>query len=491
MTIRLRLTLWYSGILAVTLLLFGIAVYYLLSFFLEENLRRDLREQAEKVGNRIEAVQSLSFFYGLKLDLYLNEADFRSTMYLLQVSNISTGAKSKSLLLEQYGLELPFTETMMKNITDKGESFDKVSLGGLSLVMYSIPLSYRGNVIGILQVAQQGEQLNETMDTLQYIFALAVLAAIAIAATFGWFLARKALQPLEQVIEAANQIERGLDLSRRVDYNGPRDEIGRLTETINGMLSRIQAAYTELEEAYAAQRRFVSDASHELRTPLTTIRGNVDLLEKMWRRYKERTEPGEPDGLDESTFEAMRDIADEAQRMTRLVNDLLSLARADAGLQIEMDELELMPIVEEVARRAQFLPRTAEWRVGKLNALDNVKVWGNKDYLQQMLFIFIENAFKYTEHGHVMLDAVREENQIGLRISDTGIGMDRDEVPRIFDRFYRADPSRGKTSGTGLGLSIAKWIIDAHGGSVEVRTKKGEGSVFLIWLPVYSELPRE
>jgi signal transduction histidine kinase len=119
-----------------------------------------------------------------------------------------------------------------------------------------------------------------------------------------------------------------------------------------------------------------------------------------------------------------------------------------------------------------------------LSALDGAVVHGNKDYLQQMLFIFIENAFKYTTHGYVELSAVRADNQIGLRIADTGIGMNKEEVPHIFDRFYRADVSRGKTAGTGLGLSIAKWIIDEHGGSIEVKTMIGEGTEFLIWLPV-------
>jgi len=170
--------------------------------------------------------------------------------------------------------------------------------------------------------------------------------------------------------------------------------------------------------------------------------------------------------------------------MSRLVNDLLSLARADAGLRMEMEDIELRPLVEEVARRAQFLPRKADWMVGDLGALDGVHVRGSRDHLQQMLFIFIENGFKYTPHGHVSLEAVRSDGQIGLKIADTGLGIDKEDVPHIFDRFFRADKSRGQTAGTGLGLSIAKWIIDNHGGSVEVKTRPGEGTVFLIWLPI-------
>jgi two-component system OmpR family sensor kinase len=145
----------------------------------------------------------------------------------------------------------------------------------------------------------------------------------------------------------------------------------------------------------------------------------------------------------------------------------------------------LLPLVEEVIRKAQQLPRNADWRSGNLSCLYQIQVIGDADYLQQLLFIFIENAFKYTPHGFVEIVAVRSQDQIGLRIQDTGLGMDKDDVPRIFDRFYRVDPSRGQTAGTGLGLSIAQWIIDEHQGSIEVMTRKGEGSTFIIWLPIY------
>ncbi|HEY0827648.1 MAG TPA: HAMP domain-containing sensor histidine kinase, partial [Bacilli bacterium] len=165
--------------------------------------------------------------------------------------------------------------------------------------------------------------------------------------------------------------------------------------------------------------------------------------------------------------------------------DLLSLARADAGYKMSKEPVELRPLVEEVVRKAQFLPKKVQWDSGDLDPLQHIIVEGNKDSLQQLLFILIENAFKYTEQGHVKLDVQRTGELIGIRISDSGIGMDNDEVQHIFERFYRADPSRGKTSGIGLGLSIAKNIIDEHNGSIEVVTCKGTGTTFIIWLPVY------
>jgi signal transduction histidine kinase len=507
MSIRLRLTLWYSGILTVTLLLFGIGLYYFLSLSLGVDLRTNLKSQAATVVKRIQPAYSMSLD-GVNFELLLNSQDVRAnSTYLLQVYNIKSHYKSKSQFLAAYNIELPMTDEMIARARSGVDGYDHGQVGGLQLLIYSYPLVYGGQLLGILQVAAATDSLNNFLGTLQYTFALAVLITILLAATIGWFLARKALLPIEQVIVAADRIENGVDLSRRIDYDGPRDEIGRLTGTINNMLARIQGAYTELEQAYAAQRRFVSDASHELRTPLTTIRGNVDLLDKMWRKQAAETaealeagkvEAGEaklmlqaePHTLDVS-LEAMKDIAEEAERMSRMVNDLLSLARADAGVQIVKENIEMVPLVEEVVRRAQFLPKNAEWRTGDLSALNGMRVYGSKDYLQQMLFIFIENAFKYTPSGFVELSAVRADDQVGLRIEDTGIGMEKEEVPRIFDRFYRADESRGKTAGTGLGLSIAKWIIDEHGGSVEVKTRVGEGTVFIVWLPVPFPLPEQ
>jgi len=260
------------------------------------------------------------------------------------------------------------------------------------------------------------------------------------------------------------------------------------------MLERLERAYKELEESIAAQRRFVSDASHELRTPLTTIRGNVDFLAKIWGGEGGQAE-GAPaltaEEREQLSKEAIHDIADEARRMSRLVNDMLALARADAGYTMPMERLSLRPLAEEAARRAAFLPRKAEWVVGPLDALDGVWVKGNRDYLLQLLFIFIENGFKYTPSGEVRLEAVRSGDKVGLVVADTGIGMSKEEVPHIFDRFYRADESRGKTAGTGLGLSIAKWIADMHHATLEVRTKLGEGSRFIVWLPVDFSQPTE
>ncbi|GAA3402367.1 HAMP domain-containing sensor histidine kinase [Paenibacillus hodogayensis] len=484
MSIRLRLTLWYSSILAVTLLVFGIALYTFFSYKMNTDLRNELVIQAQEVNK---GIRGYGVFFTLP-DL----REFKSAGIYLQSISIQGQIKRSTNLRSN----LPYSEAAIALVLKGEDAFETIKVNQESnLLMYYSPLVLEGSLVGVLQVATTLDDMEQFLHNLWLVLIVIGLLTIFLAASAGWFLSRKALQPIENVIEAAGAVEKSADLSKRIDYDGPLDEIGRLTDTINGMLSRIEAMYTELDEAYRAQRRFVSDASHELRTPLTTIRGNVDLLEKVWKSTAlqsgyENDSGGRliQEGNVELSLEAMHDIASEAERMSRLVNDLLSLARADAGFAMNKEPVEMKPLVEEVLRRAQFLPRNAEWAAGDLGVLEGVQINGNKDYLQQLLFILIENAFKYTEQGHVTLDALQAGGQIGLRVSDTGIGMDKDEIPYIFERFYRADPSRGKKAGTGLGLSIAKWIIDAHGGSIEVKTRKDEGTTFTVWLPILGSL---
>jgi two-component system OmpR family sensor kinase len=468
MSIRLRLTLWYTGILAVTLLMFGVAFFIYISITTETNNKQMLERQGQLVVSQIRLIPRWNVFTMPELN------DFKSAAVLLQ-ANLIDGKTDKS---NNFGGRLPFDPaSAFTRAKNEASWFTTIEQDEYNLLIYHIRMESENQIIGILQVATEITDNLNFLNNIRTVLILLSLLAVLIAATLGWYLARKALRPIEYVILATDRIERGTDLGQRIDHIGPNDEIGRLTNTINGMLARIQSTYQELEEAYRAQRRFVADASHELRTPLTTIRGNAELLEKIWL-----SEEGSQDKT--LTLEAMHDISQEATRMSRLVNDLLALARADAGHQIEHTSVVLKSVVEEVVRKANFLPHQADWLHGDLSVLENVTVKGNEDYLQQLLFIFIENAFKYTKEGYVRLDIVKQSNQVGIRISDTGIGMEPEQIPQIFERFYRADLSRGQTSGTGLGLSIAKWIIDEHHGSIEVVSKKDEGSMFIIWLPI-------
>lgn len=495
MSIRLRLTLWYSGLLTVALVAFGILIYSVVYNYtiseLKDQLSRIAGDTKVRVTPNIDLRGSVTGGFDAN-SIYIQLISFAQSM------KGTVDQKSDNMLPNSRREELTFEYPDHNHVSTK-ERFVKKEVNGASFLVLEQPLKFQGNIVGLLQVGAYTSRDEHFFSLLRTILWIAGLAGVIAAFFLGMFLSRKALSPINRVTEAAERIQSGSGFGLRIPREIPNDEIGRLTDTLNGMLSGLELAYKNLEDSNIAQRRFVSDASHELRTPLTTIRGNVDLLEKIW--LDDKRDPGtegEQESLGHNTLsvidkqqmsmESIRDIADEARRMSRLVNDLLALARADAGYSIEMEHLSLRALTEEVARRAAFLPRHAVWEVGPLDALDHVEVYGNRDYLLQLLFILIENGFKYTPSGAVRLYAVQSADYVGLTVADTGIGLSDEEIPHIFERFYRADVSRGETSGTGLGLSIAKWIADMHHGSLEVSTQQGEGTAFTLWLPITAKL---
>ena len=285
----------------------------------------------------------------------------------------------------------------------------------------------------------------------------------------SWLVAGRALRPLDAMASTAEDIGRTQDLGRRLPEGGPNDEVGRLQRSFNQMLRQLEDAYQRLRSALLVQRRFVADASHELRTPLTTIRGNVGLLLKR------------DDITGEDRMAALNDIAGESERMSRMVQDLLTLARADAGYHLEKMPIDLRPIVQDVSRQAQTLASTRQ-----IELLDGVPatVQGNADAIKQLLWILIDNAFKHTrEDGHIQLRLLRNGQSAALTVSDDGPGVPAGDLERIFERFYQSDSARSG-EGTGLGLAIARWIAREHGGRVYARNNPGGGAVFTVELPV-------
>jgi len=501
MSIRLRLTLWYSGLLAVALIAFGIVIYGVV----QNNTMSDLKDQLRRIDRdtQVNFTPTIRLTGTVRTSIDLNSIYIQIVNYTQTVNGV-IDERTLNMTQKPDRGELEFLYPKQNELTLGKNRFVSQEVNGFPFLILERPLSYKGNVVGLLQIGAWTGRETHLLSQLRTILWFSGAAGLIAAFFLGMFLSRKALMPINRVTEAAERIQSGSELSLRIPREKPNDEIGRLTDTLNAMISGVERAYKNLEDSNAAQRRFVSDASHELRTPLTTIRGNVDLLEKIWLSEGTAQLPGggnvEQDnaGLTltdedrrEMSLESIRDIADEARRMSGLVNDLLSLARADAGYSMELENVALRPLAEEAARRASFLPRKAEWAVGPLDALDGVEVKGNRDYLLQLLFILIENGFKYTPSGIVRLYAALSDGHVGLAVADTGIGIGAEEVPHIFERFYRVDVSRGETSGTGLGLSIAKWIADMHHARFEVRSKLGEGTVFTLWLPISKQERRE
>jgi signal transduction histidine kinase len=294
---------------------------------------------------------------------------------------------------------------------------------------------------------------------------LGAAISMVIAGIAGWVSTNHSLQPLETVTQTALQITRADDLSRRIPYNGPpTDEIGQLIAAFNQTLSR-------LENLFNTQRRFLTDVGHELRTPLTVIKGNVDLMRRM----------------NCADLESMDSIENETDRLTRLVGDLLLLAQAESGkIPLANDVVEMDSLVLEALNQMRVL---AKDRLSlKLGDFDQVLVCGDKDRLKQVLVNLIGNAIKYTPNGgEVIVGLGKDEDRARITVSDNGPGIPAEDLPHIFERFYRGEKSRTRSrdgKGFGLGLSIAYWIIRNHGGQLEVSSAEGKGTTFSIRLPL-------
>jgi len=277
-----------------------------------------------------------------------------------------------------------------------------------------------------------------------------------------WF-SHRALKPIEEITLAAASVAGTDDLGTRLKWSGPADELGRLTSVFNQMMSR-------LENLFSVQQRFVADVSHELRTPLTSIQGNLELI----RRY----------GLDEQSLDAMQS---EAGRMTRLVNDLLMLARTDyGGVKVELFPTDLDTIMLESYEQVRAITKDRDLKV-VMAQFEPVRINGNPDRLRQLMLNLTNNAVKFTPDGgeiHMGLEHIRDQAVVWVK--DTGIGITEADLTRIFDRFYQSDPARTHTGeGFGLGLSICKWIVDTHGGEIRVTSQPGEGTTFTVTFPVY------
>lgn len=312
--------------------------------------------------------------------------------------------------------------------------------------------------------------IQNTVEVSPYIgiiLAITIISDIVlllILIPIGGRVSKKLLLPVKKMNETIENIS-AQDLNTRLNVSGSKDELKDLAKTFNDMLDRLQ-------RTYEAQNQFVSDASHELRTPIAVIQGYANLLDRWGKEDKEVLD------------EAIGAIKSEAEAMKTLVEQLLFLARSDKHTQkVEMVDFKVNELIGEVIKETKLIAPNHEI----LNMHnEEISINGDRSLLKEALRVFIDNSIKYTEEqGTIKINSYVKGKKLVLEVEDTGAGISKEDLPFIFDRFYRADKSRTKESGgTGLGLSIAKWIIIKHKGKIEVQSKLGHGTKITILLPL-------
>jgi two-component system, OmpR family, sensor kinase len=455
MSLRVRLTLLYISLLAGLLLVFGVAIYITVSRTLTNQVDETLIYTADEI------IRHTSIDERGELDISpLAALDLPANVYV-QIWDREGRLRATNVP----ALALPLDEVGFTSIEPVRRD---AIINNFRFRVLSAPLVVGFRDVGVLQVGAALTVVETTQNTLLIVLIIGTLIAITIAGLAGWISTNKALTPLEDVTHTALQITRADDLSRRIPYKGPpNDEVGQLINAFNRTLSR-------LESLFNTQRRFMADVGHELRTPLTVIKGNVELM----RRFGFADE------------ESLAGIESEVDRLTRLVGDLLLLAQAESGkLPLDNRLVELDTLLLEALHQIKVLTR--EKMNLRLGEIDQVLVCGDQDRLKQVMVNLLGNAINHTPPGgEVVVSVSKEGDQAKLVISDTGPGIPPEDLPHIFERFYRGEKSRTRSrdgKGFGLGLSIAYWIVQHHGGRIEVDSTLGKGATFCVWLPLGEE----
>jgi two-component system, OmpR family, sensor kinase len=475
-TLRARLTAWYSVALVLTLAAFAAVLYIdrrsasyqdldqriqseasLTAGILAESyrargvlVRRDTAGRPVLIGDLgalLEAVPDFLIITAHDGSLLFASSDARALTFqqveqLRRLASAPISGRATGVLrLEPDGPNIHYT---VHYVTDAGPQFGAILAGA----------NVRSAELG-------PEQLLST-------FALILPLGLVAALLMGTWIAGHALGAVDQIITEVREITDGRSLHRRLAEPVVRDELGRLAETLNQMMTR-------LERSFSALRRFTADASHELKTPLTVLRAGVE---------RAITTPNLP----QETLAVLEETLQEIKRMTELVDALLTLARADEGIApLHREPVDLRDIVHEVQETGELLAEEAGVTMEVATPAEPMVVSVDASRIRQLILNLVTNAVKYTPAGgSVRMQLGAGNGRVALSVADTGIGIAPGDLPHIFDRFWRADSARTRTGerpGAGLGLAICKWIAEAHGGQIDVVSRPGRGTTFTVTLP--------
>lgn len=491
-SIRAKLILWYSLVLLTTLAAFGVAEFMYSSERLKENLDRSLMNEVVWVKNFIEhrssKVKPSRKFLPKKLSPAAGDStqppegraadSADADVVIWNEIYVHALANPKKTLIEVTSRKWGAIEFRTFGASEDSLMAAAESLMAADIKLDSITTKTLFNQNGMalrvaatmtseieIYVAYPLADLNEALENLFSIFLILIPAALAVSVGGGWFLAYKSMKPVDMVTRTAHQITVN-NLNQRIPDRDVDDEIGRLISTFNEMIARLSQSFDQIKQ-------FSIDASHELRTPLTIMRGEVELA------LRSTKDPDEYRRVLVSNLE-------ELVRLSSIVESLLTMAKGEFSQQdVKYEEVHLRDLLAELHEDCKIIAHKKQICV-ELKKNEDVVVIGDRLRLHQLLLNLLDNAIKYTpENGHVTVASESQNGYAKVRIEDTGVGIPREELRNVFDRFYRVDKARSREmGGSGLGLSIAKWIAELHRGHIDVESEPGKGSTFTVYLPL-------
>ena len=474
-SIRGRLTIWYATALILSIAVFAVVLYFARRSATYQDLDRRIQSEADlTAGILAESYRARGLL--VEKDTAGRPVLTTEVAAVLEVVPdllLVTSQDGSLLFGSPDARSLGFTQfeqlnALVRQGATSAPGRYRLSPNGPTLHYVIRPVQEAGGQIGSIFAGADTRSADLQVDQLITTIVIAFLVGIVPAVLVGRWIAGRALEPVDSMITEIREITDGRSLHRRLPVPMERDELGRLAATINQM-------WTRLERSFAALRRFTADASHELKTPLTVVRAGVE---------RAITRPDMPP----ETLAALEETLQEVNRMTELLDALLTLARADEGrAELHREPVDLREILEEAGETGELLAEHAGVGMEIKLPPEPLVVSVDRSRLRQLALNLIENAVKYTPRGgQVSVELGSNDGRAVFTVADTGIGIAPGDLPHVFDRFWRADSARTRTSeraGTGLGLAICKWIAEAHGGTIEVQSRPGRGTTFTVGLP--------
>src|SRR6266511_3762769 len=475
-TIRARLTMWYATALILSLAVFAVVLYFARRSASYQDLERRIQSEADlTAGILAESYRARGVLLGQDTagrPVLINEV--RAVLEVVPDFLLVTSRDGRLLFASPDARALTFPEfEQLQRLAAAGpggraNGVHRIAPNGPTVhyLMRSVPEA--GGQFGAILAGAGTRSAELGLDQLISTIVVAFVLGIVPAVLVGRWIAGRALEPVDRIITEVREISDGRSLHRRLALPMEKDELGRLAETLNQMMTR-------LERSFAALRRFTADASHELKTPLTVVRAGVE---------RAITRPD----MAPETLAPLEETLQEVNRMTELLESLLTLARADEGrADLHREPVDLREIIAEAGETGELLAEHAGVGMEIRLPPDPLMLAVDRSRIRQLALNLIENAVKYTPRGgQVSVELGGNDGRVVFTVADTGIGIAPGDLPHVFDRFWRADSARTRTSeraGTGLGLAICKWIAESHGGTIEVQSRPGRGTTFTVRLP--------